>query len=356
MKRTLAICSISFALFAAPGCDKHPTRPTSPPPPPPTPPTASTTDLQVSGPDRIAPGTTAQLTAKATKSDGSTEDVTGRVTWSSNHADVISVSPGGLVSGRSIGAAAAIASLEGFLAYAEHPLLVVPVNTFALSGIVRQTTVPVTGAKVEVVSASAGTGMRVFTDPQGHFDLFGVAGAVKLRVGKDDYHATFRTFDVSRDRTVEVELEPSDELPELRGAYLLTLSMRECTDGDLPKELRTRTYQARLTTEGDRVNVRLAGARFEIIAGHGDRFSIGVLPGEYALDLGTWESHLGDRPWDVLEQLDQQHSLGIYGTGRVTGTSARLAGELDGGFWVNPFQWDASPYCAGRVAVSLVRQ
>jgi hypothetical protein len=357
MKRTVAICAIGLALLAAqPGCDKHPTRPT---PIPPTPPTWATTAVQVTGPDRIPPGTTGQLTATAMKSDGTSEDVTARVQWSSDQPDVLSIAPDGRASGRTAGAAVATATLEGPRRFdVTHPVMVVPANTFALSGIVRQTTYPVAGAKVEVVSAGIGDGMSVVTDPRGHFDLFGIAGAVKLRVGKDDYHATFRTFDVSRDRTVEVELEPSDALPVLRGAYLVTFSMAACAKGeDFPRELRTRTYQATVTGEDDRLDVRLSGARFVISSGHGDNFSIGVTPGEYVLDLATYGGNYYYFPsWDVDEQVDDNQTIAIYGTGRATGTTQRLTGELEGGFLLNPFGWDDGARCSGRVAFSMVHQ
>lgn len=357
MKRIVATCAIGLALLAAAGCDKHPTGPT---PKPPTPPTWATTAVQVTGPDRIPPGTTAQLTATAMKSDGTSEDVTAKVQWSSDQPDVLSIAPDGRASARTAGAAVATATLEGPRRFdVTHPVMVVPANTFALSGIVRQTAYPVAGAKVEVVSATIGDGMSVLTDAQGHFDLFGIAGAVKLRIGRDDYHATFRTFDVSRDEAVEVELEPSDALPVLRGAYLVTFSMAACAKGeDFPRELRTRTYQATVTGEGDRLDVRLSGATFVVSRGHGDNFSIGVMPAEYVLDLSANDVsyYYGSFAWDVYEQVNKSQAIAIYGTGRATGTTQRLAGELDGGLLVDPLAWSPGPRCSGRLAFSMVHQ
>lgn len=351
--KTLTRCLIGVILLAvATGCDKRDGKPS---PNLPTGPSSYPIGLQLAGPDRISPGTTARLTAMVTKSDGSREDATARVKWSSDRPEVASVEADGRVSGRTPGTANILADFDGRFSGAQA-LIIVPANTFVLSGTVRQSSVPIADAKVEVVSAAAGAGMSLVTDAAGHFELFGVAGAVKLRVGKDDYAAAFRTFDMSRDRTVEVELEPSVELPDaLTGTYSVTFSIAACADDNgFPPELRTRTYDATLTTEQDRVDVRLSGATFETYEGTGDHFSIWRTPGEFLVEINEDYSNLPD----IHERLSADRTLAIYGTGNVIEKRGRLTGTLKGGFVTNPtLWWDMSTIpCRGQVAVSLVRK
>jgi hypothetical protein len=77
---------------------------------------ATITSVTIGGATSVAVGGTAQLTATANKSDGTTEDVTNTATWRSTDATVLSVSGTGLVTALKAGSAdvtATVGSREG---------------------------------------------------------------------------------------------------------------------------------------------------------------------------------------------------------------------------------------------------
>ena len=88
------LCGLSLGSASCGGSEKP-----SPPGPSPGPPAAPTvTSVQVTGlPASLAPGETAQLTARASLSDGSSQDVTAQAAWRSETGAVATVSSGGLV-------------------------------------------------------------------------------------------------------------------------------------------------------------------------------------------------------------------------------------------------------------------
>src|SRR5207247_940077 len=75
---------------------------------------ATLTSIQVSPTNPSLPkGTSLPLTATGVFSDGSTQDITSQVTWSSSSAAIAAVSFGGVVSGLSTGSATVSASRSG---------------------------------------------------------------------------------------------------------------------------------------------------------------------------------------------------------------------------------------------------
>jgi hypothetical protein len=305
--------------------------------------------LELSGPDRIEPGTTVQLKAIAQRQDGSREDVTARAAWTSDHEEVASIAGDGRVTARTAGQADLTATFEG--RSNAHTLLVLPRNSFELTGIIRQATFGVPDATVRVESASIGTGVSARTDAGGYFALFGVAGAVVLRVTKPDYRSIVRTVNVSTDQSVELEIEPTDDLPRVSGSYIVTFSIAGCTS--FPQDLRTRTYRASVTTKDDALRVRLSGAHF---VGQLSAFSIGMLANEFAFHISAYNDFYYGPYVEVLEQVTSTQSVAVFGTGYGTGTPDRISAQLDGGFWLNPLEAGGGTRCLGPVAVLLVRQ
>lgn len=95
--RTLITAAITTALLVA-ACKSSPT-PTQPTPTPtPTPTPATVSSVNVTGNNAFTTkGATAQFTAIATLSDGTTQDVTTTASWQSDNAAIASVSDRGLV-------------------------------------------------------------------------------------------------------------------------------------------------------------------------------------------------------------------------------------------------------------------
>jgi hypothetical protein len=73
---------------------------------------AALNTITVSSPQSLLPlGTTTQLTARGTYSDGTAQDLTASVQWSSSSPNVVAISPGGVAQAKGIGTANVIAAL-----------------------------------------------------------------------------------------------------------------------------------------------------------------------------------------------------------------------------------------------------
>src|SRR5580704_2714735 len=96
MNRTALTLAGLFAAMAAAlfSCGRSPSLPTGP---------STIVNMQVLAPSTIAPGSTAQLSARANYTDGSTKDVTTAVVWHSSDSSILTISATGLASGIHIG-------------------------------------------------------------------------------------------------------------------------------------------------------------------------------------------------------------------------------------------------------------
>ena len=113
----VSVTSLMLALLVTAGAcggSNTPTEPSTPPPPPP----VTVTSLAVSGSGCanggtcVAPGNIT-LTATATRSDGTTANVTSQATWSSTAPSVATVSNTGVVTVLNTGATDVLASFQG---------------------------------------------------------------------------------------------------------------------------------------------------------------------------------------------------------------------------------------------------
>jgi len=99
-------------LIGVAGCgDDTPTAPTPTPTPMPTP-APTVTSVAVTGDTIVGMGQTVQLTATATFSNGTQQNVTSQATWQSSNSSLATVSAG-LVVGLTIGSVAVTASFQG---------------------------------------------------------------------------------------------------------------------------------------------------------------------------------------------------------------------------------------------------
>src|SRR5262245_53686148 len=77
-------------------------------------PSATVTGVNVIGSGSLTqPGQTVQLSAAAAFSDGTSQDVTGKVTWQSDNTGIVTVSSAGLVTGVNYGSTTVKATYQG---------------------------------------------------------------------------------------------------------------------------------------------------------------------------------------------------------------------------------------------------
>jgi hypothetical protein len=247
---------ISFALGAAvllSGCDRSPVRPAPAGP--------AIARLEVTGPESIAPGASAQYRAVAHASNGTSRDVSTEAVWHSSHAATLSVSAGGLGTGRELGEATVNAVFNS--TRGSRAVLVLPPDTFRLTGRVMEADTPqaIAAARIEAV---AGTGSAVSTVSlsDGRYRLYGVPSDAELRVSSEGYQTHVQRVLLHTHENLDIGLTLAHPRPELAGTYALTLTAGADCSSALPGEARSRHYTALLAQTGARVEVTLQGGTF----------------------------------------------------------------------------------------------
>src|SRR6516225_467585 len=121
MRRTaLTLASLFAALAAAlSSCGRNPSAPTGP---------SNLVSVKVVAPATIAPGSTVQLAALATYSDGSSKDATAAVQWHSSDTSILTISATGLALGIHVGDVNVTATHSTGLS-ATQSIVVVPAGT-----------------------------------------------------------------------------------------------------------------------------------------------------------------------------------------------------------------------------------
>jgi hypothetical protein len=296
--------------------------------------------IEVVAPSAIAPGASAQLTARAIKSDGASDDVTSRVLWSSSDSAVLEVSPAGLATVVARGEVIVTARLDSRTGSAR--ILAIPPGTFKLTGQITEAGFPIDRAEVQVVSGT-GQGLTAITAPDGSYALYGVAGHVRLRASKADYFSKIEELEVLEHRTFNFEMTPEGGRPNLSGTYTLLIIGR--CGSILPAELGTRTYAASVEQRGPGLTVMLSGADFIISRGRGDRFQ-GVMDSDGRITFTIGDplgySYYGyyyyysypvlmGQP-DLAERIAPSGALVINGTVDAAVSGSRINGTLTGAF------------------------
>jgi hypothetical protein len=309
-----------------------PTAPTSPASP-----AKIVNGLQISGPASVAPGATAQLSAIATYTAGSTGDVTGVAHWYSSNTQVLSISASGVATGIKGGEIRAQA-VYGNRGSAFLTIRVLPDGTYRLAGTLTESGLGVGEATV-AVTAGQGLGLSTTSDSGGGYQLYGVAGTVEVQVSKAGYASQSRTLVVTADAVASFQLATVNPV-SIAGAYLLTFSAGACSML-LPTDLRQRRYTAVITQDAQRptVVVTLGGAKFAMNSGTGNSFSGRVEPDRVTFflrghDYFYYYYYDLTPPFDLAEALDDGRFLIIEGDVSTTRTGSSLVGTLQGGLSV----------------------
>lgn len=341
LSATFAVCGGLAACHEAPS--RAPSEPASPASPSSN---VAMTRVEISGPDRVAPGETAQFAAKAYHTDGSSRDVTNEVGWTSADERLLSISRTGLATAQSrsfdagtnaadfvayIRASFDFGSISGNLS---KEVLILRAGTYRVVGIVTDGGLGARSFRVDVTGGPATGLSHVACDSQGKcggFNLFGLSGETRIEVTRDGYQPAARTVQVSSDLRLEFELIPLRPRADVAGTYTMTITAAADCRSALPEDLRTRTYNAVISQDGPSLTGRLGGANF-IISGR-DHFDGQLDPDRVTFRLGGWrinDDGSVDVYPDALEQLTPTLFLTVSGFARTTITPSGLTGTLEG--------------------------
>ena len=280
-------------------------------------------------------GQTTQLTAIATLSNGTTQDVTAQATWQSSNASIVSVSSGGVASG----AAAGEADIKATYAGATGSLhLKLPALTFAVSGvIVDSDSGRSIEAEVEVVDG-ANAGKVTRADGSGHYALSGlVPGSFGLRARATGYQSgDTRVTVVDADARADITLRRVPTRPDYSGTWTGEYAITACSNIDPPGitaialcgyPTRSNLYAFALSQNGATVTgtYRMVSAMFSCPCG-GDYGTFDI-SGTIAAD-GTLTMTTAGAPRGSGTMLKETFHLRMVGASALTGS---VDGSLDVG-------------------------
>jgi Carboxypeptidase regulatory-like domain len=308
---------------------KNPTRPTVSP----------FQAIQVIGPDSVGPGQSAQFVANIRQLDGNTKAATAvpNLRWRSSNTSVLVVNTSGLVTAGQAGRGEAVITADiapqGTIR-GTREVVVQPEGTYRIVGQVREAdapTVPIVGARVEVVSGSNVT----FTDSGGNYRLYGVPPQANIRISAAGYEVMDQSVELTANTTRNFGLNVNGTRLVLNGPYTISVdTVTPCTA--MSASLQHRSYEAMLTTTGTTVDVQLTEPRFRINStARGNRFSGRVLGGGATFTLeyyySYYYSYYGPPGYpNLVERLGDNTFLVVEGNATTTGTAAALTGVLNG--------------------------
>jgi hypothetical protein len=352
--RHILVPGLAFAFaWGALGCDKHPS---------PVQPSASDVkSVTIEGPISVAPGQTAKFYATAHLSGGALRDVTDEAIWQSSFGSVLTVERGGRATAHQRGETELTAMYQALPA--TRQIVVLEDGTYRLAGIVSEPKpvgLPVADARVEVTGGAGAGQLSTTTAPDGRYALFGVAGPTELRVTKDGYQPTVIRVTVAEHLTQDIELPLVRPRSDLSGLYTLTVKAANLCAQSLPRDVRSRTYSARVRQSGPDLEVELSGAQFVVLSsGQGDGFRGRVDPGQVTFTVNSYFTYYY---WyysipDVVEKLPS--GFFTFGGTVVTGTQPPLSGKLSGSFqWFTQYPNHAAvpaSACQGDHQFTLAR-
>jgi hypothetical protein len=217
-------------------------------------------------------------------------------------------------------------------------IIVVPAGTFRVIGVVREVeppAAPVYGARVDVVPEVSG--LSATTDAYGNYRLYGVPPGASIRATKAGYEPRVVPLTVANHQSVNLSLALAGARLGLAGNYTLTVAADSCTGaGNLPGDLRTRTYAASIAQSGGALTVTLSGANFRVNStGRGNRFQGRADAAGATFTLGPGSAYYyfyyGPSSFpDVVEQLPDSTHFVVSGTADTSATPSGLSGALNG--------------------------
>jgi hypothetical protein len=340
MRRTISV-AIGVVAFIT-GCDKPPTSPSASPATSPPEGASPVTALRIEGPSSIPPGQAAQFAVIATLADGSTRNVTTESGIRSTNERVLTITSSGFATAHDTGHFPRVDSADvGAYLFAELGLhqqsrrvLVLPIGTYRVWGVVTDAGAPLASFRVDI-TAGSGAGLSSVACQYPHkcngYEFWGLSGLTEIRVTKDGYAPSVKTVNVVDHVEVPFELKLLDARANIAGTYTLTVTAAADCGAKLPEAIRTRKYTAVLTQDGPLITARLSGANFLFVSR--DYFTGQVAAGRVTFpiagrrvnDDGTMELYP-----DLLEQLTDTSFVTVSGFATTTYAAGTLAGTLEG--------------------------
>jgi hypothetical protein len=299
--------------------------------------------LKITPPDAIAPGQTVQFKATASLSNSTTADYTGKVTWITTDASVLSITRDtGQATGQSVGDAMITASIRvtGSCCSAQIAMTVLPPNTYRLTGKALESGLPVQGAAIVVVSG-IGAGLSATTAGDGAYRLYGVAGPIQVKFSKAGYSDIVKAFTATQNDVLDFpEVHQAAAIPSLAGTYTLTLTADPAcptvaTRGTppLPDDFRQpRSYAASVTQDGPSLTVTLTGP--EIVPNE-DHFNGRVEPDSIEFQVGTYDYYYGLTDL-IAERVSATQKFAFSGQLHAQRSGSAINGRLDGSLEIIP--------------------
>lgn len=201
----------------------------------PTPPTTTTssvpsvTSVGVSGGGQPTPGQTAQFTATANLSDGTTQNVTQQAMWESSNPAVATVSSSGLVSFVAAGDVDIRATYRSVTGSTRITVSPAPRPRYRLSGVLTDMINGrgVDQARVEVVSG-LNAGRSVTTPVDGSYEFSDlVEDSFTVRFSSPFYETADRSVNLTTDTVVDVVMKPSPDVTAYYGTFNVSLSVKQ---------------------------------------------------------------------------------------------------------------------------------
>ncbi len=196
----------------------------------PTPPPPTVTGVSVTGAaSSPAPGDTAQLSATASFSDGTTQAVTSQAAWATTNASVATVSSSGLATFLSAGEADLKATYRGTTGTSHVTVSPKGPPRFQLSGIIMEsgTTHLLTGVTVTVADGPD-AGRSTLSDSNGAYTLTNItAGSFTLRLTRTDFEPQTIPVSLTADATLNLTMTLGVNVSGFFGTYNTTLTVAQ---------------------------------------------------------------------------------------------------------------------------------
>ncbi|MGE5836994.1 MAG: carboxypeptidase regulatory-like domain-containing protein [Acidobacteriota bacterium] len=291
------------------------------------------TNVRIEGPATVAPGASASYRFLATRSDGTTVDVTSQSTWHSSNTSVLSIESPGTVRAKGRGEASLNAFNSGLQPIQFRSWLVsvfvLEDGTFRVKGRVQESGAGLPGARVEVVSGT-GTGLIATTGSSGSYALYGLAGEVRIDATLDGFDRESRTIAVTDNMTVDIGMRPTTTPTDFNGTWTITLTASAGCVPRFPEDASSRSYSATVSQTGTALKLDLIAPRVA-----SSRMNGIVLDQSLTLFLPTDESYYPFyriRSYSLVEALAPAGFLAIAGTARGQRNGDSVIGTLDGEF------------------------
>jgi hypothetical protein len=332
---------IGVALLSACGKTEAPTQPEPVSKAPP-----ALTAIRLSGPTALAPGATAQFTAIAERSDGSSENVTATASWNiwwsgpdrdhSGPNALRFISPG-IVQGVAPGEASVNVQIPfQSNSPATSPtlsVLVLEPGTFRISGTVTSAGIPESAA-IEIVSGT-GSGLRTTSDNynfRGQYALYGAAGTVELRASANGFDQQIRRIVVTGNTTSDFDLNPLVSPTDISGSWVVTLSASPSCRANTPEVAWQREFDVSISQQGTRLSLTRTSPTFyeSCTIGHSPGTEEGRIFGQTLSSLISGDTYGSDYSYPCLfDRLSPTEWLGISGFVQGTVAGSVIRGTLD---------------------------